>query len=117
MPEPEHTPEHAALASQAADLAERVLPYFESRHPDDLRPKRAIDAARAWARGEITVGEARDAALGAHDAARETPHSEARAAARAAGHAAATAHGCAARRCGVPLRRNRRAAPPPSADG
>jgi hypothetical protein len=87
MPEPEHTPEHAALASQAADLAERVLPYFESRHPDDLRPKRAIDAARAWARGEITVGEARDAALGAHDAARETSHSEARAAARVAGHA------------------------------
>ena len=37
----------------AADCAERVLPLFEQRHPDDIRPRQAIAAARAFARGEI----------------------------------------------------------------
>ena len=38
----------------AADFAERVLPLFEAEYPDDDRPRKAIDAARAFARGEIT---------------------------------------------------------------
>ncbi len=85
--------EHRSKALQAADCAERVLPYFEQAFPDDLRPRKAIEAARAWARGEIRVGEARAAALAAHAAARSAvDHPAACAAARAAGHAAATAH-------------------------
>jgi hypothetical protein len=81
-----------ALARWAADCAERVLAQFERRHPDDDRPRRAIDAARAWARGALSTGEARDAARLAHAAGRSAQHPAARAAARAAGHAAATAH-------------------------
>ena len=81
-----------AFALRAADCAQRVLPHFEARHPDDGRPRRALDAARAWARGEIAVGEARAAAFAAHAAARAATDGAARAAARAAGHAAATAH-------------------------
>jgi len=84
-----------AQAAWAADCAERVLPYFEEAFPDDDRPRKTIEAARAWARGEIRVGEARAAALGAHAAARDAAaagHPSACAAARAAGHAAATAH-------------------------
>lgn len=80
------------LALWAADCAERVLPLFELRRPRDQRPRNAIAAARAWARGEITCGAARSAAIASHAAARATAHPAARAAARSAGHAAATAH-------------------------
>ena len=84
--------EHRMLVLRAADLAELVLPYFENQRPHAQRPRHAIAAARAWARGEIAVGQARAAAFAAHAAARETTNPPARAAARAAGHAAATAH-------------------------
>lgn len=83
--------EHAELALWAADCAEHVQWYFEEACPGDARPRDAIAAARAWARGEITVSEARRAALAAHAAAREVEPGPVRAAARAAGHAAATA--------------------------
>jgi hypothetical protein len=72
--------DHSSLALWAADYAQRALPHFEGERPGDDRPRRAIEAGRAWARGEMKVGEARAAAISAH------------AAARAAGHAAATAH-------------------------
>ena len=82
-----------AQAAWAADCAEGVLPYFEEAFLDDDRPRKAIEAARAWARGEIRIGEARAAALEAHAAARAaSAHPAAVAAARSAGHAAATAH-------------------------
>jgi hypothetical protein len=37
----------------AADCAERALPIFERAYPGDDRPRKAIAAARAYARGEI----------------------------------------------------------------
>ena len=83
---------HRALALRAAATAEQVLPHFEIRHPEDDGPRQAIAAGRAWARGELTVAEARRAAHAAHAAARDAEHPAARFAARAAGHAAATAH-------------------------
>ena len=83
---------HRLLANWAADCAEHVLPLFVKQYPHDDRPWRAIETARAWSRGEITVGEARAAAIEAHAAARGAVEGAARAAARAAGHAAATAH-------------------------
>ncbi len=85
-------PDHRSLALWAADCAGRVLPYFEEERPEDDRPRRAVEAGTAWARGEIRVGEARAAAIAAHAAAREVDPASARATARAAGHAAATAH-------------------------
>ena len=48
----------------AADFAEHVLPFYESKYPGDLRPRKAIEAARAFARGEID----REALRKAHDA-------------------------------------------------
>jgi hypothetical protein len=87
--------DHRSQALWAADCAERVLPCFEDVFPGDDRPRKAIEAARAWARGEIRVGEARTAALVAHAAARDAAAAgqlAACAAARTAGHAAATAH-------------------------
>lgn len=80
------------LAVWAADCAERTLSLFEVRAPSDLRPRDAIDGARAFARGERRIGPVRALAVGAHAAAREVDDPAAVAAARAAGHAAATAH-------------------------
>ena len=84
--------DYKLLALWAADCAEHVLAYFKEKHPQDDRPRNAIEAARAWARGEITISEARTAALAAHAAARGADDRAACAAARSAGHAAATAH-------------------------
>ncbi len=83
--------QHRLLAVWAADCAEHVLHYFSEQFPEDDRPQRAIEQARAWSRGEINMLQAREAAYTAHAAAR-TASGAAREAARAAGHAVATAH-------------------------
>jgi hypothetical protein len=41
-------PDHHLLALWAATCAEHVLGLFESVRPGDLRPRQAIEAARAW---------------------------------------------------------------------
>jgi hypothetical protein len=79
------------LALWAAVCAEHVLPWFEEARPDDDRPRRAIAAARAWTRGEMTMTEARTAAGHANAAARDLA-GPARYAAYAAAQAAAVAH-------------------------
>lgn len=83
--------DHRLLALWAADCAEHVLHLFEQMQPDDDRPRRAMEQARAWARGEITMTEARTAAGHAMGAARALGGA-AREAAYAAGQAAAVAH-------------------------
>src|SRR5258708_13080207 len=53
--------DHQLLALWAALCAEHVLDLFESARPEDPRPRRAIEHARAWARGEVTMTQARSA--------------------------------------------------------
>lgn len=84
--------DHRMLVLWAATCAEHVLGNFEGVAGDDDRPRKAIDAGRAWVRGELKMTDARKAAFAAHAAAREMTDASAVAAARAAGHAAATAH-------------------------
>jgi len=86
--------DHRTLAVWAADCAERALLYFEKRSPEDDRPRKAIEAIRAWARtGVFRMADVRKASLAAHAAAREVEEDDAaRSAARAAGQAMATAH-------------------------
>ena len=86
-----HDDDHRLLAIWAAACAEHVLPYFERARPHDDRPRRAIDLGRAWARGEVTMTQARTAAGHANAAARDL-RGAARHAAYAAGQAAAVAH-------------------------
>lgn len=83
--------DHHLLAIWAADCAQHVLPLFEELQPNDHRPRRAIEFARAWARGEVTMTQARTSAGHAMAAARAL-HGAARDAAYAAGQAAAVAH-------------------------
>jgi len=82
---------HRLLAVWAAECAEHVLPFFEAERPSDPRPREAVEQARAWVRGEITMSQARTAAGKANAAARDLTGA-ARHAAHAAGQAAAVAH-------------------------
>jgi hypothetical protein len=83
--------DHHALALWAAACAEHVLDLFESARPDDPRPRQAIEHARAWARGEVTMMQARAAGGHAMGAARDLRGAP-RHAAYAAGQAGAVAH-------------------------
>src|SRR6187397_611224 len=83
--------DHHLLAVWAADCAEHVLHHFEQARPGDDRPRRAIDFGRAWARGEVTMTQARSAGGHANAAARDLSGA-ARHAAYAAGQAGAVAH-------------------------
>lgn len=86
--------DHQTLAVWAIDCAERVLPYFEDKFPEDLRPRKAIETLQAWIdTGVFRMTEIRKASLDSHAAAREVGEDNAaRSAARAAGQAVATAH-------------------------
>lgn len=83
--------DHRLLAVWAAVCAQHVLHFFEQTQPNDDRPRRAIEQAHAWARGEITMTQARTAAFAANAAAREVSGA-AKEAAHAAGQAVAVAH-------------------------
>lgn len=83
--------DHHRLALWAARCAEHVLGLFEVTRPGDDRPRRAIEVARAWARGEVRMTDARTAAGHANAAARDL-HGAPRHAAYAAAQAAAVAH-------------------------
>ena len=83
--------DHHLLALWAADCAEHVLHFFEQERPNDERPRRAIEMARAWARGECKMMEARAAGGHANGAARDLSGA-AREAAYAAGQAGAVGH-------------------------
>jgi hypothetical protein len=83
--------DHRSLARWAADCADHVLGCFERERPDDPRPREAIAAARAWARGEVTMMRARAAGGHAMGAARPL-RGAARFAAYSAGQAACVGH-------------------------
>ena len=97
---------HQKWVQWAADCAERALPLFEARHPNDARPRQALDAARAWvahptvetrnaayaaaaaAAYAAAAYAAADAATNAADAATNAAYAAAYAAADAAAYAA-----------------------------
>ena len=83
--------DHHLLALWAATCAEHVLPLFEAVRPTDMRPRHAIEQARAWVRGEVKMMQVR--AVGGHamGAARDLSGAP-RFAAYAAGQAAVVAH-------------------------
>jgi hypothetical protein len=83
--------DHQLLALWAAACAEHVLHHFERVCPGDDRPRRAIELGRGWARGEITITQARTAGGHANGAARDVSGAP-RYAAYAAGQAACVAH-------------------------
>ena len=82
--------QHRQLMQWACDCAEHVLPYFGEKI--DPRLEDALKVAKAWKHGNVTVGEARKAALNAFAAAKKCSCPTAVAVARSVGQAVATAH-------------------------
>lgn len=80
------------VARYAAECAQQVLAIFEDEHPDDRRPREAIEVAWAFADGGDRTKLQRTTATAAHRAAKEASTDAAREAATAAGHAAAAAY-------------------------
>jgi hypothetical protein len=85
---------HLTLVLWALDSAPHMLDFFETRHPAEQRPRLALDAGWAWARGAIKMPVAKRAILAAHNAATKVGESDpaGEAAARAIAHAVATVH-------------------------
>jgi hypothetical protein len=85
---------HRTLVLWTIDCAERVLPIFENKYPQDKRPRKAIEAAKAWAQGKIKMPVAKKAAHATHNAATAVVEEDpaACAAARAMGHVVGTVH-------------------------
>src|SRR5260370_11634575 len=85
--------DHKTLAIWAIDCAERVMPYFEEKYPQDHRPRQALETLKTCIdTGVCKMAVIRKASLDSHAAAREVGEdSPARSAARAAGQAVATA--------------------------
>nr|MDT0516085.1 hypothetical protein [Streptomyces sp. DSM 41633] len=77
------------LGLWAADCAERVLPLFEAKAPDDTRPREAIEVLRAFTRTGKRTARLRSVAWASHKAAGEVGDPVAAAAARAVCYAAA----------------------------
>jgi hypothetical protein len=80
------------IARWAADCAERALPVFEAKSPEDARPREAIAAARTFAASGTRTANLRKVAWAALKAAGEVGDPAAAAAARAASTAAASAY-------------------------
>jgi len=83
---------HRTLVMWALDCAQEPLKLFESKYPDEIRPRRALELCEAWARGAIKMPEAKKAILDAHAVAKEIDDIECIALVHAIGHAGASVH-------------------------
>ncbi|MFX0173639.1 MAG: putative immunity protein [Candidatus Hodarchaeota archaeon] len=82
--------QHYQLIKWACDCTEHVLYLFGEKIDDRLN--NALNVAKERIQGKASVGDARDASLGAIAVARESSNPTAIAVARSVGHAVATAH-------------------------
>ncbi|MGF3057181.1 putative immunity protein [Microbacterium sp. YY-01] len=80
------------LVAWTVECAERLLPLFVEKRPDDTRPQQALEAAWAFLRGEMSIDAVRERAFACHAAAREVDDPAASAAARVCGQAVGVAH-------------------------
>lgn len=80
------------LIHWALELAEETVLVLEVRYPDDHRPRKAVEAARAWAAGEIKMPLARRAILACHAMAKELVEPADIARCHAVGQACSTVH-------------------------
>lgn len=85
---------HKLFGYKAAKEAEKVLKFFEKECPNDKRPRKAIEAIKAWSENKraLNMKDVRKLSLDAHSAARNAKSDVAKFAAHAAGQAIATWH-------------------------
>ncbi len=84
--------DHETLIIWALDCAERILPEFIKKYPNDEKLKEAINAGRSFLKGQLKVGKAREFALSAHGIARRVSKDGYKYIARSCGQAVATIH-------------------------
>jgi hypothetical protein len=82
--------QHYQLMTWSCSCAENVLPLFGEKA--DERLTNALHVAKEWKCGNASVGDARNASVAAHAAARESSNPVSIAVARSVGQAVATAH-------------------------
>ena len=83
---------HRALVLWALDLADESVTQLASRYPNDSRPREALDAARAWAAGEIKMRQAQQKILACHAVAKDIDTREDIAMCHAVGQACSVVH-------------------------
>ena len=76
----------------ALELAEETVLQLTEKYPEDLRPREAIAASRAWAAGEIKMPIAKRAILNCHAMAKELTDSADIARCHAVGQACSVVH-------------------------
>ena len=83
---------HRTLVMWALECAQEPLRNFESKYPNESRPRRALELCEAWAKGKIKMTVAKRAILDAHAVAKEIDDEECISLVHAIGHAGATVH-------------------------
>jgi hypothetical protein len=83
---------HRVLVMWAFDCAKLTLEQFETKYPDERRPRNCLELCEAWARGKIKMPAAKRAILDSHAAAKDIDDPECGALCHAIGHAGATVH-------------------------
>ena len=84
--------DHRTLVLWALDLAEETVTALEACHPAEERPRAALQAARAWAAGEIKMRLAQRCILDCHGLAKELNDKAEIAACHAVGQACSVVH-------------------------
>lgn len=84
---------HRTLVLWALEYAEKLVEKFETKYPEETRPRQAVEACRAWSRGEIKMPAAKKAIHAVHHAATQMSDDRVYGClARAVGQAVATVH-------------------------
>ncbi|WP_313344047.1 putative immunity protein [Sedimentibacter sp.] len=83
---------HRTLVMLALDCAKMTLNQFESKYPDEQRPRACLKLCDLWSKGTVKMAAAKRAILDSHAVAKEIDDSEYGALCHAIGHAGATVH-------------------------
>lgn len=86
------TQNHRVLVLWALDLAEESVQAWNQKHPDELRPIRAYQAAQNWSMGKIKMREAQRKILDCHAVAKEIDSLEDQAICHAIAQACSVVH-------------------------
>lgn len=83
---------HRTMVLWALDVAAVSVAELEKKYPDETRPREALEAARAWAEGNIKMRMAQRKILDCHAFAKEIDSKEDIALCHAVGQACAVVH-------------------------
>ena len=83
---------HRIMVLWALDLAAESVADLEEKYPGETRPREALEAARAWAAGEIKMRLAQRKILDCHAFAKEIDYKKDIAVCHAIGQACAVVH-------------------------